>query len=42
MATTAKVQQRIAALREQLHHRAHSYYVLDAPEIPDAQYDRLS
>jgi DNA ligase (NAD+) len=32
---------RAAALREQLHHHAHRYYVLDAPEIPDAAYDRL-
>ena len=30
-----------AALREQLHHHAHQYYVLDAPDIPDAEYDRL-
>jgi DNA ligase (NAD+) len=30
-----------AALRQQLHHHAHRYYVLDAPEIPDAEYDRL-
>jgi DNA ligase (NAD+) len=29
------------ALREQLHHHAHCYYVRDAPEIPDAEYDRL-
>ncbi|MDO4768806.1 MAG: NAD-dependent DNA ligase LigA [Brachymonas sp.] len=28
-------------LREQLHHHAHLYYVLDAPEIPDAEYDKL-
>jgi DNA ligase (NAD+) len=28
-------------LREQLQHHAHRYYVLDAPEIPDAEYDRL-
>jgi DNA ligase (NAD+) len=28
-------------LRQQLHHHAHRYYVLDAPEIPDAEYDRL-
>ncbi|MEY4122493.1 MAG: ligase, partial [Pseudomonadota bacterium] len=33
--------QRAAALREQLHHHAHQYYVLDAPTIPDAEYDRL-
>ena len=41
MATPATVQQRIEALRELLHHHAHRYYVLDAPEIPDAEYDRL-
>ncbi len=29
------------ALRGQLHHHAHRYYTLDAPEIPDAEYDRL-
>ena len=28
-------------LRGQLHHHAHRYYVLDEPEIPDAEYDRL-
>jgi DNA ligase (NAD+) len=28
-------------LRALLHHHAHRYYVLDAPEIPDAEYDRL-
>jgi DNA ligase (NAD+) len=29
------------ALRGQLQHHAHQYYVLDAPQIPDAEYDRL-
>ncbi len=33
--------ERAAELRAQLHHHAHRYYVLDAPEIPDAEYDRL-
>ena len=33
--------QRVAHLRAQLHHHAHRYYTLDAPEIPDAEYDRL-
>lgn len=33
--------ERAAALRATLHHHAHRYYVLDAPEIPDAEYDRL-
>ena len=28
-------------LRASLHHHAHAYYTLDAPEIPDAEYDRL-
>ena len=32
---------RAAQLRERLHHHAHLYYTLDAPEIPDAEYDRL-
>jgi DNA ligase (NAD+) len=32
---------RAAQLREQLHYHAHRYYVLDDPEIPDAEYDRL-
>ena len=32
---------RAAALREQLHQFGHQYHVLDAPTIPDAEYDRL-
>ena len=32
---------RAAELREQLQHHAHRYYVLDDPQIPDAEYDRL-
>ncbi|MBP5989170.1 MAG: NAD-dependent DNA ligase LigA [Piscinibacter sp.] len=32
---------RAAELRATLQHHAHRYYVLDAPEIPDAEYDRL-
>ncbi len=34
-------QARAAALRALLHRHAHLYYTLDAPEIPDAEYDRL-
>jgi DNA ligase (NAD+) len=41
MAVSAKIQERVDALRELLHHHAHRYYVLDEPEIPDAEYDRL-
>jgi DNA ligase (NAD+) len=33
--------QRAAHLRQVLHHQAHCYYTLDAPEVPDAEYDRL-
>ena len=32
---------RMLALRAQLHHHAHQYYVLDDPQISDAEYDRL-
>ena len=31
----------IAQLRQTLHEHAHRYYVLDAPILPDAEYDRL-
>ncbi|HEX5698297.1 MAG TPA: NAD-dependent DNA ligase LigA [Rhodoferax sp.] len=31
----------IAQLRQTLHEHAHRYYVLDAPTLPDAEYDRL-
>jgi len=32
---------RAQVLRIQLHHHGHAYYTLDAPEVPDAEYDRL-
>jgi DNA ligase (NAD+) len=41
MSKKADPSARAAELRELLHHHAHRYYVLDAPEIPDAEYDRL-
>ncbi|HSV44255.1 MAG TPA: NAD-dependent DNA ligase LigA [Ramlibacter sp.] len=41
MPTPTAVQERADALRELLHHHAHRYYVLDEPEIPDAEYDKL-
>jgi DNA ligase (NAD+) len=41
MPVTPKLQERADALRELLHHHAHRYYVLDEPEIPDAEYDKL-
>ncbi|MCK6426394.1 MAG: NAD-dependent DNA ligase LigA [Burkholderiaceae bacterium] len=33
--------ERAAELRATLNHHAHLYYVLDAPTLPDAEYDRL-
>ena len=39
--TTSKLFDQAAQLRAQLHHHAHLYYVLDAPTLPDAEYDRL-
>ncbi|HYV62124.1 MAG TPA: hypothetical protein VE958_05590, partial [Bryobacteraceae bacterium] len=35
------VAQKIEALREQLRHHEHLYYVLDAPELSDADFDQL-
>ncbi|MEW5756410.1 MAG: NAD-dependent DNA ligase LigA [Pseudomonadota bacterium] len=35
------VAEEIAHLRERIAHHNYCYYVLDAPEIPDAEYDRL-
>ena len=40
-AAAASPAERVRWLREQLHHHAHRYYVLDEPQIPDAEYDRL-
>lgn len=33
--------ERAAQLRARLLHYSHEYYVLDAPSVPDAEYDRL-
>ena len=35
------VTSKVAALRAQLHQWAHEYYVLDAPTVPDGEYDRV-
>src|SRR6267154_3735316 len=35
------IQKKIAALREQIRHHEYRYYVLDAPEISDADFDKL-
>jgi DNA ligase (NAD+) len=36
-----KQRKRAAQLRDQLHHHNYRYHVLDDPEVPDAEYDRL-
>ena len=41
MNSEADASSRAAALRAALNRAAHQYYTLDAPEIPDAEYDRL-
>jgi DNA ligase (NAD+) len=41
MAAALTSDQQIQALRDELRHHEHLYYVLDAPELTDAQYDAL-
>ena len=36
-----QIDQKINALRTQLRHHEYQYHVLDAPEVPDSEYDRL-
>src|SRR5438270_2476100 len=40
-ATAKDTQRKIDDLRERIRHHEHCYYVLDAPEISDAEFDRL-
>ncbi|MYE54890.1 MAG: hypothetical protein F4X34_06825, partial [Chloroflexi bacterium] len=37
--TIPAITERIAELRERLNHHNYRYYVLDSPEVSDAQYD---
>lgn len=41
MTTRDEAAREAADLSEKLHHNAHLYYVLDAPALPDAEYDRM-
>lgn len=41
MTAPAGVRKQVDALRAQIEHHNYQYYVLDDPEIPDAEYDRL-
>jgi len=38
---SASIEKQIETLREQLRYHSYQYYVLDDPDIPDAEYDRL-
>jgi DNA ligase (NAD+) len=38
---TAEPAARLAELRQRIHHHDHRYYVLDDPEVTDAEYDAL-
>ena len=35
------IEQQITELRTTLRHHEYLYHVMDAPEVPDAEYDRL-
>src|SRR5512133_2947152 len=39
--TREQAEERVEALRRELRHHEHAYYVLDRPEISDAAYDAL-
>ena len=41
MSSPTKVKERIEQLRAQINHHNYRYYVLDSPEISDAEYDEL-
>ncbi|HYS75615.1 MAG TPA: NAD-dependent DNA ligase LigA, partial [Burkholderiales bacterium] len=41
MAVAQKARERAEALRRDIEAHSHRYYVLDAPTIPDSEYDRM-
>src|SRR5579859_607165 len=41
MASSKDAEKKIEALREKIRHHEHLYYVLDNPEISDAEFDKL-
>ncbi|MGD0181418.1 MAG: NAD-dependent DNA ligase LigA [Terriglobales bacterium] len=42
MATTKEIEKKIEALRDQIRHHEYRYFVLDDPEISDAEFDQLT
>lgn len=41
MNVKASAEKRISQLKDEINHHNYLYYVMDAPEIPDSEYDRL-
>lgn len=41
MTVPAAIAQKLGSLKDQIRHHNYRYHVLDDPEIPDAEYDRL-
>jgi DNA ligase (NAD+) len=40
-AAEAELQRRFAELRREIEQHNYRYYILDEPQVPDAEYDRL-
>lgn len=41
MPASSDIEQSITRLRDEINHHNYQYYVLDEPQVPDAEYDRL-
>jgi len=41
MTVSAATRKKVESLKAQIRHHNHQYHALDAPEVPDAEYDRL-
>ena len=41
MSVPAATRKRVDSLRDQIRHHNYQYHVLDEPDVPDAEYDRL-
>src|SRR5690349_14771416 len=40
-AKNTNIEQKVEKLRDQIRHHEYLYYVMDAPELPDAEFDQL-
>jgi DNA ligase (NAD+) len=41
MTAPAAIRKELDSLKDQVRHHNYRYHVLDDPEVPDAEYDRL-